>query len=858
MRLKLPLFALLALALAALACTLVDSGDILPPTSTPEPPPIEDPTITPTPVGDPIEEDDGFFVLNLSDSDQEGLALRADEIYQAILNGGGEVDRGVILEAYAHLVELPRVGGEWHAVGPAPIDGVYMPQGRVPGSGRVNGFVIDPRDTDVVYAAASIGGIWKTEDGGQTWRSLVDQQVPLIYGGIVMHPDNPDTLYALLGELDGQVSYSYGFLANGILRSQDAGETWDLIGAETFNGAAVTALVFDEDRNMYAASGQMSVYYGPVDQPEFGLFKSEDGGESWDRLASCSDYGNCFPNTGGQNRSYLGGFFDLDVASDGTLWAANCLLNCFSTGILRSRDGGESWDQMDLRDAIEQWEAYNEVHLLYLDNNNTVPALDGFEIAVAATDPDVIIAGGGVSWFTDDGNEGVWSWVIRSTDGGDTWEFLAGAGDYCSGENSSPQCTYDNIVEIDPTDADIMYIGGSLSLDEDYNWIEVMQRSDDGGETWFDMTPALDGSLMHPDAHGMAFDPEDPNVVWVGTDGGIYRTDDASASPPEWESLSDGLNTLLFVDVALHPTDPDYLIGGLQDNAKTFTNDRASWEGASSGDGAFVAVDPFEPTIVYGTIYPPTIFERNEDGGEGDYTAWNPSSFSNGYNEGLDPNENWLFYPPFTVDPNSDGVLYIVSNRVYRSTDRADSWEPISGYLNDTDRGSIQSIAVAPSDSDVIYVGLTEGTARATFDGGENWFDITGSNFPPRNITRIAVHPEDPETVFLVFSGFNVQTPDSPGHVFMSTDGGSSWDDLSFDLPDAPLSGVVVDIRDDYAGVYVGGALGVWVLQDGTEEWLPYGMGMPFALVSSLQLNPETGVMAAATYGRSVWVMDMP
>lgn len=849
--------ALLMLLAASLACTFVTGQDVLPPTATPEPtlPPQEP---TPTPVGDIIEEDDGFFVLNLSTSDQEGLALRADEIYQEILNGGGDVDRGVILEAYAHLVDLPRVGGEWQPVGPAPIRGVYLPQGRVPGSGRVNGFAIDPRNSNVVYAAASIGGIWKTEDGGRTWRSLVDQQVPLIYGGIVMHPDNPDTLYALLGELDGQVSYSYGFLANGILRSEDAGETWDLIGADVFNGAAVTALVFDDDRNMYAASGQMSVYYGPPNQPEFGIFRSSDGGTTWDRLASCSDFGNCFPSSGGQNRSYLGGFFDLVIATDGTLFASHCVINCFSTSILRSRNGGQSWEKLDLSRALRQWEQYNEVNVLYLDNANTVPALDGFEIAVSATDPNILIAGGGISWYTNQGQEGIWSWVIRSTDGGDTWEFLPGAGDYCSGQNSSPQCTYDNIVEIDPTNPNIMYIGGSLSLDENYNWVEVMQRSEDGGDTWYDMTPAREGSLMHPDAHGMAFDPNDPNILWVGTDGGIYRTQDASAFPPRWENLSEGLNTLLFIDVALHPTDPNYLIGGLQDNAKTFTNDRGTWIGASSGDGAYVAVDPFRPTTVYGTIYPPTIFERNTNGGEGNYMAWNPSGFSNGYNAGLDPNENWLFYPPFTVDPNNAGVLYIVSNRVYRTSNRADSWEPISGYLNSTDRGSIQSIAVAPSDSNVIYVGLTEGTARATFDGGQQWYDITGDSFPPRNITRIVVHPQDSETAYLVFSGFNVQTPNAPGHVFMTTDGGATWNDVSYDLPDAPLTSVVVDIRDGYAGLYVGGALGVWVLQEGSREWLPYGTGMPFALVSSLQLNPNTGVMAAGTYGRSVWVMDMP
>jgi hypothetical protein len=322
--------------------------------------------------------------------------------------------------------------------------------------------------------------------------------------------------------------------------------------------------------------------------------------------------------------------------------------------------------------------------------------------------------------------------------------------------------------------------------------------------------------------------------------------------------VSEGLNTLLYIDVALHPTDPNYILGGMQDNAKAYTTDRGTWHGAASGDGAYVAVDPFQPNIVYGTIYPPSIFERNENSGEGDYTAWNPSDDSHGYSQGLDGNDNWAFYPPFAVDANNEGVLYLVSNRVYRTDNRGDSWTAVSDFLNASEKGSIQSIALAPSDSNVIYVGTTDGTAWVSTDGAQNWSEITGSNFPPRNLNRLAVDPNDPNTVVAVFGGFNVQTPDAPGHVFVSRDGGGSWEDITFALPDAPLSSVVIDVREQYAGVYVGGALGVWVLQQGSNDWLPYGTGMPYALVSSLKLNPNTGVMAAGTYGRSVWIMDMP
>jgi photosystem II stability/assembly factor-like uncharacterized protein len=847
-----------AFLLPTIACSLVTGGDNLPPTATPEP--EAEPSATPR--GDAVDED-GFFVLNLTDSDQEGLELRVEEIFEGIINNGSDVDRGVLLEAYAQLAELPRVGGDWRSVGPAPIEGVYMPQGRIPSGGRVNAFVIDPRNSNVVYAAASIGGLWKTEDGGQTWRSLTDGQVPLLYGGLEMDPQNPDTLYALLGEFDGQVSYSYGFLANGIMRSRDAGETWELIGAETFNAASVTGLVFAEDGTLYASSGQKSVAQAPPDQPEFGIFQSSDGGDTWDRLLSCSDFADCVPNPASGATSYLGGFFDLDLASDGTLYTTLCFVQCSGTLILRSFDGGASWEELDFSNVLEDWSAENGVNVTYVDDAGTIPHIEAIELDVAPSDPNVLLAGGGINWWSDDGNEGFWSFVMRSFDGGDSWEWLANAGDYCTAAGSSPQCDYDNVIEIDPNDANVMYVGGSFSIEpETYNWIWVLMRSPDGGDSWYDMSPAVDGSLLHPDIHGIAIDPNDPEVIWAGTDGGVARTTNASGDPTQWEHLGQGMNTLLFIDVALHPTDPDFLVGGLQDNAKAFTTDQANWEGASSGDGAFVAVDPFDPSIVYGTIYPPSIFERNHEGGAGDYTTWSPDAFTPGYVEGLDQDENWLFYPPFAVDPTNEGVIYLPSNRLYATEDRGDSWFPISPYLNDSDFGSIQSIALAPSDTDVIYLGTTDGALFVSRDGlnsGEDsWENITDTSFPPRNLASISVDPEDPDRVYAIFGGFDVQTPDTPGHVFLSTDGGGSWEDITHNLPDAPLATSVVDVRADYAGLYVGGVLGVWVLQDGSDEWLPYGNGMPFSIVTGLELNPDTGVMAASTYGRSVWVIDMP
>ena len=842
--------ALPMLILFVSACSTPQTSEQVPPTATPAP------TIAPTPTPEGGGVKTGFFVLDLEAKDQEGLEERAEEIYQRLIGSGGEVDREALIDAYKALADYTPVGGAWQAIGPAPIEGVNMPQGQVPGSGRINGIVVDPRNSNVVYLAAAAGGLWKTTDGGKNWRSLTDKQVPLFFNGIVMDPRDPGTLYALLQVFDGLEASKYGYLANGILRTRDGGDTWQLLAAQEFNGAAATALVFDQDGTLYAASGQIRLFIAPDDQPDFGIFKSTDDGDTWERLVSCSDFAACDYETQSGNMIHSGGFMDLDISGEGTLYASVCNVMCEGVHLIRSGDGGETWDELDFGDALQQWVDENGYEIVTVEDID-MPYVDGLELAVAPSDPNVLLAGGGLHLIDPDNEDEPipWSFAMRSTDGGDTWEWLPDAGDYCTGGGGSPQCTYDNVVEIDPNDADSMYLAGSFSREKKtQNWIAIVRRSDDGGDTWTDMTPSdYEAGWMHPDAHAIAFDPGDTNVVWVGNDGGVYRTLDASAAEPEWENLSRGLNTLLIIGIGLHPTDPDYIIGGLQDNGNAFTTDSGkTWQGASQGDGADAAVDPFEPSIVY-SHNPFFCFSRNENGGEGGWQEWFPGDDC--YYEGLDSEDNWLFYAPFVVDPNTEGVLYFASNVVYKTEDRADNWEPISDYLTEK---AIQSLALAASDSDVLYAGTTDGLVWVTTDGGENWTDVTSNDFPQRNVTDIAVDPTDPQTAYAVFGGFVLQTPDQPGHVFRTTDGGDTWDDLSLNLPDAPLSAAVVDARNDYAGVYVGGALGVWVLQDGSDEWRPYGTGMPFSLITDLELNPDTGIMAAATFGRSVWMMKMP
>ncbi|MCL5995912.1 MAG: hypothetical protein M1546_07635, partial [Chloroflexi bacterium] len=829
----------------------------LPPTLPPSPAPQP----SPTPRGGGVEVD--FYDLNLPESDVENFDKRLQELTDPVVALDNTVPRTVLIDAYKELARYKPVGGKWRGIGPAPIESVNLPQGQISSGGKVNGFAIDPRNTSVVYAAASFGGIWKTTDGGKSWKCLTDFQVPMVYGGIEMDPRNPDVLYGLLGEFAPSLIRQYGYLANGIMRTRDGGKTWQLIGADVFNGAAVSALAFDSKGTLYAGTGLEAPIAGPSDRPDFGVFKSTNGGDTWQRVLACDS--RCAPPKDSGWQDIAGGVMDLDGGSDDSIHVSLCYFLCQGNVLLRSRDGGKSWKELNFRNVLKDWEKENGTAIMP-GAVPSVPSVEGIELAIAKTNPKVLLAGGGIEFQKIQAggkktNVSIrsWSFAMRSRDGGDTWEWLPEAGDYCTGTGGNMQCPYDNIVEIDPTNEQIMYLGGSFSRDPDtYEWVKIIQRSADGGDTWVDTNPSdNEESWMHPDSHGLAIDPKNPKVVWVGGDGGIYRTSDASQDPPVWQHMSKGIDTLLFIDIGLHPTNRNYIIGGLQDNGVTFTTDGGkSWPGASQGDAGYSAVDPFEPDIVYST-WPLGGFKRNIQRGEGGYmTGWYE------YIDGLDLIvDEWQFYPPFVVDPKNEGVIYFASNRVYKTENRGEKWVPISDYFHTGSRQSVRTLALGYNDSRVLYAGTTEGRIWVSTDGGKKWADVTSSKFPqspPRMVNRIAVDPNDATIAYAIFGGFNRVTPEKPGHVFRTTDAGQTWEDISYNLPDAPLGAAVVDVRPQYNGVYVGGSLGVWVLQKGSKQWLPYGTGMPYSLITDIELNTQTGIMAVATYGRSIWVIDMP
>ena len=687
---------------------------------------------------------------------------------------------------------------QWVNIGPAPMKNSAMGNVLIDVSGRVKALLVHPQNGNIVYAGTAQGGVWKTTDGGSHWVPLTDDQASLAIGALAMDPTGPNTIYAGTGEPHPGLDNYYGA---GILKTTDGGATWTRLGAAEFTGLGIASIVIDPSntRTLYVASARTGV--AGATTPTRGIYKSTDGGATWQALLTCT---NCW------------GASDLvmDAANSATLYAA-----FGGHGIYKTTNGGANWTQ--LTNGLPQ-SNYRRI-----------------ELGISASNPSVLYAG---YHYREQGQyDG--ALVFRTQDGGANWIWLQQTPNYCTG-----QCWYDNIIGVDPTDPNTVYLGGSAN----YIWQpttrikEVVIKSTDGGITWWDMTPNNDPAhTLHPDMHAIAFDPSEHNTIWVGNDGGVFRSTDGGQT---WLARNNGLSTLQFTGIAIHPSKPSVVYGGMQDNNKAKTDGSSVvWDALDAG--GYAAIDPFNPSYYYGTRYG-IQFQRNDRGGSAPISDW-PVKIS-----GINHNDRALFYAPFALDPSSQGVLYYGTHRLYRTANRGDLWAPISGDLTKGE-GSISAIAVAPSAAGTIYVGTSDGNVWGTANTGGSWSSVTKVPLPNRFVSGIAVLHNDDQTVYVVYNGFDSHTPNRPGHVFKSTDMGRSWQNISANLPDIPALCIVLD-RDAPGILYIGSDVGVFRSTNDGTSWEPFSNGLANVAVVDLAIDPTHDVLVAATHGRSVYRIDLP
>ena len=675
-------------------------------------------------------------------------------------------------------------------------DAVWEQAGPINIGGRITDIAIDPSNTTTYYAGSSVGGVYKSVDAGTNWNPIFDDAGASSIGSIGISASNPQVLYVGTGEANGSAT-SGAFFGDGVYKTTNGGASWDHVGLENSQHVGRVVVNPQNENEVYvAAAGKL---YGKSNDK--GLYKSSDGGTTWDQVLFLSDSTSCIDVAINPNNTNI--IYACMWERTRKAWARD--YGGVTSGIYRSQDGGQNWEQL----------------------TNGLPISDEetgrIGITISPSNPDILYAS-----FTYNSISNAYNGIYRTDDGGDSWTMVVQEDiSYVFGGFG----WFFGNIRVSPTNPDIVFVMGVSLL-----------RSENGGANWVDVTG------MHVDQHGLEFHPLNPNTLIAGNDGGVYISENLGNS---WQHNTTIANTQ-FYNVEIDPLEPNYLFGGTQDNNTIRTSGPLNgYDRIIGGDGFHVRVDPVDNNFVYGESQWGNL-RRSEDHGD---------NFGNATN-GIDSGDRTNWNTPFTIDPNNSQILYYGSNKLYKSVDRALSWFPISDDLTNGQHpsgsqsfGTLTTIDVCKTNSDFIAVGSDDGNVQITFNGGTDWLNVA-DDLPNRFVTEVAYHPEDCNTLFVTLSGY--KSTDYLPHVFKMEGVAGGWQDISGDLPEVPVNDIIIDPMDPDNVFYLANDVGVWMTNNGGTNWEVFGTGMPLVVVNDLVLHEDTRKIAAGTFGRSMFTMIAP
>ncbi|MGE5680726.1 MAG: FlgD immunoglobulin-like domain containing protein [Bacillota bacterium] len=687
-----------------------------------------------------------------------------------------------------------------------------FPTGQIPGEWRAEALEhIKSENAMLAKTASSL-----------SWTQLGPRNIGGRVRSIVIDPTNSNVVYV-------------GSVSGGIWKTTNGGGHWIPL-KDNMENLSISSLVIDpNDHNtIYAGTGE-GFYNVDAIRGE-GIFKSTDAGASWKRLTS----------TTGSNYYYINRLA-IDKTT-GTLWAAT------RVGLLRSNDGGNTFS------AVPSASLSNctDVKIAYTSPKPTIYASFGLfsdfsiyrstdggasfqlnytygygsmgraELAVSRSNPNV-------AYLSAMDNATYKAGIMRvTTNGGNSWDSLSVAG----GEDTytSAQAWYNNVLAVDPDNENIIFAAG---LD--------LYRSKDKGKTWMQMTSWIPNNgypYIHADNHSIAFDPNNSNIVYIGNDGGIFKSTNRGLT---WTNMNNDLYITQFYYGAVDPKLNVYY-GGAQDNGTLKSTDGGSdWTEILGGDGGTVEVDFTNPKTVY-MEYVELAFFKSTDGGTNYRKMMSGIPTKSGVWEGT--SDRVEFIAPFVMDPNNSSSLIAGTYRVYKTTNGANSWSAISGDLTGDGTGSsgakISALTIAPGNSDVIYAACSNGRVQVTTDNGVKWA-LRNSGLPNAYAKRIAISKKDPATAFVVYSGFL-----PGGKVYKTTDYGESWKNISGNLPNIPVNCILVNSSNS-DNVVVGTDLGIFATADGGSSWIQENEGLANVSISDLDYRSSDNRIFAATHGRGMF-----
>jgi photosystem II stability/assembly factor-like uncharacterized protein len=690
---------------------------------------------------------------------------------------------------------------EWRSIGP------YR-------GGRVVAVAGDPSHSHTFYFGSTGGGVWKTTDGGLFWENVSDGYFKRAsVGGIAVAPSDPNVIYVGMGEATIRGNVSHG---DGVYKSTDAGKTWTHLGLEdTRNIGKVRVHPTDHNIVYVAALGHA---HGPNEQR--GLFRSRDGGASWDRILYINE------NVGIHDLS-------MDPNNPRTLYAAawaarrnpyQLISGGEGCGIYKSTDGGDTWQEITRNKGLP---------------TGPVGKI-GVAVSPARTDRVYAIV------------ESKESAVYRSDDGGDSWERL------CDEHDLSGRPWYYQHIIADPQDPNTVWV---LNV--------RCYRSIDGGRT-FQLVAA-----PHGDNHDLWIDPANPRRMILGNDGGATVTYDGGQG---WTSLYNQ-PTCEFYHVTTDNQTPYRIYGAQQDNS-TISVPSRSYQSAivhtdmieiGGGESGYIAVDPRNPNIIYAGSYQGYLTRYDHATGQlRDITVWPEPAMGSPASD-VKYRFQWTF--PILLSPHDPGVLYATGNHVFRSTDEGASWEEISPDLTRNDASTlgpsggpitgdnvgteyyatIFAFAESAIEKGLLWAGSDDGLIHLSRDGGASWQDVTPKDLPEwALISIIEPSPHDPATAYVAANRYKLD--DFHPYLYKTNDYGATWTKITDGIADNDFTRAIREDPERRGLLFAGTETGAHVSFDDGAHWQPLQFNLPAVPIHDLTI--KEGDLIAATHGRAFWVLD--
>jgi hypothetical protein len=804
----------------------------------------------------------------------------------------------------------PESTAAWTELGPNPLPNGETQQAGVTTAvtGRATSVVVDPTNSNKVYLGTAQGGVWRSLDGGATWTSIFDSAESLAIGALALAPSSPGTLYVGTGETGGRlIGATDNFLGVGLYRIDNADSTATLVGP--INPTYSTGL--GTPTSVFTGRGIRKILVHPTDPATIFVCSSTTAFAGFDGLA----LGNLIPPLGlrGLYRSTNGTaaanavtFTKLAVSDDNSFDSPGTGNTAIWDAVLEP--GNPNNLLVTVAGTVQQGGVFRSTNALDPNPAFTITSFpsglpnstDGLAMELAINKVGSVVtayvSSNEASSNVSCSGVGEQGRVRKSIDGGATWSApLAAAEGFCGG-----LCIYGNPIAVDPNNANLVYLGGSGRG----TCSDVVKRSADGGATF-----TRDDTGLHAHAHSIFIDKlTSPSTVWLATDGGTWKRQDAAAGTAWVNENKATLGTIQFQSLAVHPTDRNFTIGGTQDNGTVAQQTSpGNWTGVESGDGGFALIDQTATDTTNVTMYHTFGNVRNSSvgfaranlgsclatkdswefrgaGGVADPTASCDGTARRATN-GIGLTDSVYYYPPMALGPGGVGnpnVVYFGSDRLYRSTNRGDTMTVVSqspllasGCFDNSGNDvpcPISAIGISKQNDNVRLIAVTgrggESSASnrvfATTTGSSTLTDISPTlpDNPNRDFTgasqkyisRTVIDPNNPNVAYITLSYY---TPAGQG-IFKTTnlnDTGTNpvnWTVAGNGIPSIPIDSFVVDPGNSNR-LFAGTDIGVYVSEDAGANWSPYGTGLPRVAVFDMAIQPTSNVLRIATHGRGMW-----